>query len=113
MVLVGCAVSTSYYSFVLEVQPKDAPAEVVRKIKSFSVRIMFREFPEIKKIVCLGELWNDGSFVRSVGDKVTAEVVKNNVRYQHNEQMGFTFQGAPQRCRGVLHFNLLSKTMQF
>jgi putative transposase len=75
----------------LEVPPKYAPAEVVRTIKSISAKTMFREFPEIKKSLWGGELWNDGYFVRSVGDKVTAEVIRNYIRYQHDEQIGFKF----------------------
>ncbi len=52
---------------------------------------MFQEFPEIKKKLWGGELWNDGYFVRSVGDKITAEVIRNYIRYQHDEQIGFRF----------------------
>ena len=59
----------------LVVPPKYAPARVVQIIKSISAKMMFREFPEIKKKLWGGELWNDGYFVRSVGDKVTAEVI--------------------------------------
>ncbi len=75
----------------LVVPPKYASAKVVQMIKSISARIMFQEFPEIKKKLWGGELWNDGYFVRSVGDKVTAEVIRNYIRYQHDEQIGFRF----------------------
>ena len=75
----------------LAVPPKYAPARVVQIIKSISAKMMFREFPEIKKKLWGGELWNDGYFVRSVGDKVTAEVIRKYIRYQHDEQIGFRF----------------------
>jgi putative transposase len=75
----------------LVVPPKYAPARVVQIIKSISAKMMFREFPEIKKKLWGGELWNDGYFVRSVGDKVTAEVIRKYIRYQHDEQIGFRF----------------------
>jgi putative transposase len=75
----------------LVVPPKYAPARVVQIIKSISAKMMFREFPEIKKKLWGGELWNDGYFVRSVGDKVTAEVIRKYIRYQHDEQTGFRF----------------------
>jgi putative transposase len=45
----------------------------------------------MKKKLWGGELWNDGYFVRSVGDKVTAEVIRNYIRYQHDEQISFRF----------------------
>ncbi len=73
------------------VPPKYAPARVVQIVKSISAKIMFREFPEIKKKLWGGELWNDGYFVRSVGDKVTAEVIRKYIRYQHDEQIDFRF----------------------
>lgn len=75
----------------LSVPPKYSPAVVVQRIKSISAKIIFREFPEIKKNLWGGELWNDGYFVRSVGDKVTAEVIRKYIKYQHNEQIGFEF----------------------
>jgi putative transposase len=75
----------------LVVPPKYAPSRVVQIIKSISAKMMFREFPEIKKKLWGGELWNDGYFVRSVGDKVTAEVIRKYIRYQHDEQIGFRF----------------------
>ncbi|MBW2003366.1 MAG: hypothetical protein JRI72_01965 [Deltaproteobacteria bacterium] len=31
-----------------------------------------REFPQSDKQLCSTELWNDGYFIRSVGDKVTS-----------------------------------------
>ena len=75
----------------LVVPPKYAPSRVVQIIKSISAKMMFREFPEIKKNLWGGELWNDGYFVRSVGDKVTADVIRKYIRYQHDEQIGFRF----------------------
>ena len=33
-----------------------------------------------------GEFWSDGYFVRTVGDKVTSEVIKKYISYhRHNE----------------------------
>jgi REP-associated tyrosine transposase len=75
----------------LVVPPKYAPAKVVQMIKSISAKTMFQEFPEIKKKLWGGELRNDGYFVRSVGDKVTAEVIRKYIQYQHDEQIGFRF----------------------
>ena len=80
-----------HVNLFLVVPPKYAPARVVQIIKSISAKMMFREFPEIKKKLWGGELWNDGYFVRSVGDKVTAEVIRKYIRYQHDEQIGFRF----------------------
>jgi len=68
-----------------------SPAGVVQIIKSISAKVVFKEFPEIKKQLWGGEFWSDGYFVRSVGDKVTSEVIRRYIKYQHQEQLSFDF----------------------
>ena len=69
----------------LEAPPRYAPAEVVQIMKSISGRELFKKFPKIKKQLWSGELWNDGYFVRSVGDKVTADIIRTHIEYQYYE----------------------------
>jgi len=69
----------------VEVPPKYSPARVVQIMKSISAREVFKEFPEIRKQLWAGELWNDGYFVRSVGDKVTADIIRKYIKYQTHE----------------------------
>ncbi len=57
----------------VEAPPKYSPAQVVQIMKRLSAREAFKRFPELRKQLWAGELWNDGYFVRSVGDKVTAD----------------------------------------
>ena len=45
-----------------------------------TVAIAFKEFPWVKRKLWDGELWEDGYFVRTVGDKVTAEVIRQYIR---------------------------------
>lgn len=76
----------------LSAPPRYAPSQVVQILKSISARLVFQEFPEVKKQLWGGELWNDGFFVRSVGDKVTAEVIRHYIKHQHDpRQLGFDF----------------------
>jgi putative transposase len=75
----------------LVVPPRYAPSEVVNILKSVSAKVLFKEFPALKKELWGGELWSDGYFVRSVGDKVTAEVIRRYIKHQHEEQLGFEF----------------------
>jgi putative transposase len=69
----------------LEAPPRYAPAEVVQIMKSISGRELFKKFPKIRKQLWAGELWNDGYFVRSVGDKVTADIIRKYIKYQSHE----------------------------
>ncbi|MBW2106910.1 MAG: transposase, partial [Deltaproteobacteria bacterium] len=41
--------------------------------------------PEVKKELWGGEFWEDGYFARTVGDKVTTEVIRKYIMY-HCEQ---------------------------
>ncbi len=54
-------------------------------MKSISAREAFKKFPKLKKTLWAGELWNDGYFVRSVGDEVTADVIRRYINYQTHE----------------------------
>ena len=69
----------------VEVPPRYSPAQVVQIMKSISAREVFKVFPDLRKQLWAGELWNDGYFVRSVGDKVTADVIRKYIEYQTHE----------------------------
>ena len=75
----------------LSAPPRYAPALIVQIMKSISAKIIFREFPQVKEQLWGGELWNDGYFVRSTGDKVTSEVIREYIRHQHKRQLSFDF----------------------
>ncbi len=69
----------------LEAPPRYSPAEVVQVMKSISGREVFKKFPKLRKQLWSGELWNDGYFVRSVGDKVTADIIRRYIECQTHE----------------------------
>jgi len=78
-------VMADHVHIFVEVPPRYSPARVVQIMKSISAREVFKEFPEIRKQLWAGELWDDGYFVRSVGDKVTAEIIRKYIKYQTHE----------------------------
>ena len=69
----------------IEVPPRYSPAQVVQVLKSVSAREVFKKFPKLRKQLWAGELWSDGNFVRSVGDKVTADIIRKYIEYQTHE----------------------------
>ena len=66
----------------VEAPPRYSPAQVVQVMKSVSAREAFKKFPKLRKQLWAGELWSDGYFVRSVGDKVTADIIRKYIEYQ-------------------------------
>ena len=83
------AVVADHVHLFVSAPPRYAPARIVQIYKSISARLIFQEFPVIKRHLWGGELWNDGYFVRSVGDQVTANVIKRYVRAQHDPSLPF------------------------
>ena len=63
-------------------------SQVVTRFKSLSARAVFREFPRIKRRLWGGELWEDGYFARTVGDKVTAEIIRRYIQHHRTEKAG-------------------------
>ena len=84
-------VNEDHVHLFLSAPPRYSPAQVVQILKSISARMIFKEFPKIKKQLWGGELWNDGYFVRSVGDKVTSEIIRRYIKYQQQQQLSFDF----------------------
>ena len=68
--------------------PSRSIGEVVRIIKSNSARILFREFPGLKKRLWTGEMWEDGYFARTVGDRMTRDVIEKYIASHREFEQG-------------------------
>jgi len=68
--------------------PRYSIAQVVTQFESWSARAIFREFPDVKRCLWGGELWEDGYFARTVGDKITAEVIRKYIQQHRLEKAG-------------------------
>ncbi len=68
--------------------PRYSMAHVVTRCKSLRARAIFREFPRIKRRLWGGELWEEGYVARTVGDKVTAEVIRRYIQQHRLEKSG-------------------------
>ena len=79
-------VAADHVHIFLDFPPRYSIAKVVGILKSISASRACEEFPELKKQLWAGELWEDGYFARTVGDKVTAEVIRRYIRHHKQEQ---------------------------
>ena len=59
---------------------------MVQVFKSISAREVHKKFPKMRREMWSGKIWSDGYFVRSVGDKVTADVIRRYIEYQKQEE---------------------------
>ncbi len=69
----------------IEAPPAYSPSVLVQRLKSISAREIYKKFPEMRKAMWSGKIWNDGYFVRSVGDEVTVEIIRRYIEYQREE----------------------------
>jgi len=81
-------VAPDHVHVFLSFPPRYSMAHVVGVLKSISASKVFEEFSEVKKDLWGGEFWEDGYFVRTVGDKVTADLIKRYIRYHRDEVHG-------------------------
>jgi putative transposase len=68
------------------IPPKYSVAQMVRVLKSMRAKESFLRHPQVKRKLWGGEFWEDGYFVKTVGDKVTSETIKNYMRYHKHEE---------------------------
>lgn len=81
-------VSADHVHIFCSFPPRYSIAQVVTRFKSLSARTVFQECPGIKRRLWGGELWEDGYFVRTVGDQVTAELIRRYIQYHQGEKSG-------------------------
>lgn len=81
-------VSADHVHIFCSFPPRYSIAQVVTRFKSLSARAIFREYPQVKRQLWGGEFWEDGYFARTVGDKVTAEVIRKYIQHHRSEKEG-------------------------
>lgn len=77
-------VSSDHVHIFCSFPPRYSIAQVITRFKSLSAREIFRTYPQVKRQLWGGEFWEDGYFARTVGDKVTSEVIRQYIK-QHRD----------------------------
>ena len=80
-------VSPDHVHVFLSFPPRFSIAKVVGMFKSISASIVFKQYPEVRKELRLwrSNFWERGYFARTVGDEVTAEVIRKYIEYHKHE----------------------------
>ena len=84
--IITVEIMEDHVHILIEAPPSYSPSHVVQVLKSISARELFKKFPKVKKMMWSGKIWNEGYFVRSIGDKVTADVIRKYIQYQKQEK---------------------------
>lgn len=79
-------VSVDHVHIFCSFPPRLSIVQVVTRFKSLSARAIFREQPQVKKQLWGGSFWEDGYFVRTVGDQVTAEIIKKYIEHHREDK---------------------------
>lgn len=79
-------VSQDHIHIFCSFPPRLSITQVVTRFKSLSARAIFREHPQVKKQLWGGEFWEDGYFARTVGDKVTADLIKKYIQHHREDK---------------------------
>lgn len=86
--VVELEVAIDHVHILLSFPPRYSIGEVVRIIKSITARQLFREFPGLKRKLWSGEMWEDGYFARTVGDRMTREVIEKYIEHHRSTKQG-------------------------
>jgi putative transposase len=79
-------IATDHVHIFASIPPKYSIGEMVRVLKSVSAKEIFRRYPEVKGELWGGQFWEDGYFVRTVGDTVTSDTIKQYLQYHRHEE---------------------------
>lgn len=69
----------------VEIPPQRSVGRGIGILKSVSARLMFKRFGYFRRKLWAGELWGDSYFVRTVGEGVTAALVRRYIS-SHSEK---------------------------
>lgn len=74
-----CEVAEDHVHILLSFPPRYSISRVVGIIESISGSKIFDEFPKVKKKLWGGHLWEEGYFVRTVGEHMTDDVIRRYI----------------------------------
>lgn len=68
--------------FLVQAVPTASPKQIVQTLKSITAREIFKQNPEVKRMLWGGQFWTKGYYVNTVGQYATADAVRNYVKNQ-------------------------------
>ena len=75
-------IESEHFHVVVCARPKYSPSKIMQTIKSITARMIFKEYPEIRKQLWGGQFWHDGGHVDTVSEFGGLDVIKRYVEEQ-------------------------------
>ena len=79
-------IAKDHVHIFLSFPPRYSISKAVGILKSISGSVIFQEHSEVKKELWGGEFWEDGYFARTVGDRVTEEMIRKYIKYPREQE---------------------------
>ena len=75
-------IESNHFHVVVGASPKSSPSRIMQIIKSISARMIFKEYPEIRKYLWGGKFWHEGGHIDTVSEYGGLDVIKRYVEEQ-------------------------------
>jgi len=78
-------IDEDHFHVVVGAAPRYSPSEIMGIIKSWSARLIFKEYPYIKEELWGGEFWSDGGHIDTVSEFGGLDKIKKYVTEQGHD----------------------------
>ena len=68
--------------FLVQSVPSLSPTQIVQCIKSITAKEIYRQHPEVRRVLWGGHIWTAGYYINTVGAYANEEVIRNYVEKQ-------------------------------
>jgi len=85
--IVAMEVMPDHIHLLIDCAPRHYIPDIIKTLKGNTARFLFKEYPDLKKKLWGGHLWNPSYFVATVGEN-TEEAVRNYIESQKERGEG-------------------------
>ena len=76
---------TNHIHLMIQTVPTFSPKQLAQTIKSITAREVFKQNPEVKKMLWGGKFWTSGYYINTVGLYGSKDMIQNYVKQQDNK----------------------------
>ena len=77
-------IDSNHVHFLIQSIPTFSPKQITQTVKSITAREIFKQNPEVKKMLWGGKFWTTGYYINTVGLYGSKDMIQNYVKQQDN-----------------------------